>query len=840
MPTVPLIRIFLSSPGDVNQERKIVLDEIDLLPDLPMFRDKVMIRTIAWDKPGAGTVMRATLTPQEAINKGLPKPADCDIVIVMFWSRMGTPFQMDGEQFMSGTHWELLNALSSDTTETVIYRRTEKKLFDIDDIENQDQYRKVRDFFQSDIFYDASGTIKRGVNQYETFEEFRRNFAINLQELILEQLAKHDGDTIESDEATPADDEYTTTATTRIWDGSPFPGLRAFRESDAPIFFGRGHETDSLIAQLDNSRFVAVVGASGSGKSSLVHAGVIPNLRKNAILGSKDWHIVTLKPDESPFVNLAEALLQLPLDLRLADLLKSPQDIVSRIEEQLTDQPDWVQVLIFIDQFEELFTLTDNDTAKQFAQLLANIADSKRVRAVVTLRHDFFNIVVENQSLAELLRADAVFSLSTPKRDALRQMIERPAERAGLTLEAGLIERILDDTGDEPGNLALMAYALDELYNLDNDKNFTLTKYESLGGVQGAIGIRAENQWEALDLDETVLHRVFQKLIEVDERGTATRQRAIFDNFNETETIFINVFVSARLLTTDAVGTTPTTAHTVGTMPVLSANHQPTTQATIEVAHEAILRQWERLANWIEETQDDHRTMSRMKREAMIWHERGKPDHLRPNAETLQEFMSACENLKATIDDAILQDFTEPEQERLYRELEDINTTHQRRYDIGERLARIGDYRDGIGVKDGLPDLVWLQVAQGGEIEIEGHKFTVDSFFIAKYLTTYEQFQTFLDSDWDNPRWWEGFPDMYQPQQVNNVTNGNSNVPRDTVSWYQCMAFSRWMNEHFQGLELSFDDGESLIVGENAEIRIPTEQEWQWVAQNGAEGRAYP
>lgn len=199
-------------------------------------------------------------------------------------------------------------------------------------------------------------------------------------------------------------------------------------------------------------------------------------------------------------------------------------------------------------------------------------------------------------------------------------------------------------------------------------------------------------------------------------------------------------------------------------------------------------------------------------------------------------------------------EFTKSEQEHLYHELQDINTTHQRRFDIGKRLAEIGDYREGIGVKDGFPDIKWLPIigTDSQKVEFIGDRgkfgeFIVPDFFIAKYLTTNEQFQTFLDSDWDNPKWWQGFAEKFQnvivsrnPQKFREALNPDSNAPRDSVSWYQSVAFSRWMNEQLQGMELSFENGNSLIVGDKAEIRLPSEQEWQWVAQNGAEGRKYP
>src|SRR5262245_16190984 len=114
MPTsVPFYRVFLSSPGDVNEERRIVLEVLDRLPNRPAFREQVGFRVVAWDKPGADTPMLATMTPQAAIDAGLPKPSECDIVIVIFWSRMGTPFTFNGVDYLSGTHYELLDALGS-------------------------------------------------------------------------------------------------------------------------------------------------------------------------------------------------------------------------------------------------------------------------------------------------------------------------------------------------------------------------------------------------------------------------------------------------------------------------------------------------------------------------------------------------------------------------------------------------------------------------------------------------------------------------------------------------------------------------------------------------------
>ncbi len=848
MPTIPYIRVFISSPGDVSAERKIALDVIDYFPNRPAYREKVAFRVVAWDKPGAGTAMLGTLTPQEAINRGLPKPSECDIVIVIFWSRMGTPFtDTDGKEYQSGTHWEMLDALNSPGTETMIFRRMEKKLFESDDKAGQEQNEKVKAFFNSELFYREDGSIVRGVNQYNTPDEFRRDFEIFFEELVVRLLKRYEeGETAPPPTSDIAQEhsENITTFEAERWEGSPFPGLRAFTEDDAPIFFGRGRETDALVQQLENSRFVAVVGASGSGKSSLVGAGLFPRLKANAIEGSADWLYARFTPGNDPFEALVTALMDAIPALAVDDpferdekveerakrLQDKPERLTGIIEQALKDSDSHIQLLLFIDQFEELFT-GDANYATAFAALLAGAAKSDRVHIIVTMRHDFYHKAVEVPDLAELLRADAVFSLAIPRRDALRLMIERPAERAGLEIEAGLVERILDDTGDQSGNLALMAYALDELYKLSGDGHITRTDYDTLGGVQGAIGTRAEQVYAALPGDdeekEAWMQRVFHKLVSVDERGTATRRRVPMHDLREEDWDWIQAFVEARLLTTDATGEA----------------------ATLEVAHEALFRSWERLSEWIAEVQEDLILLRQMRTAAAEWEARRRPEFLLWPQERLALVYAMMERLHPELNE-VEREFTEPEQERLYRELEIISTTHERRRDIGDRLAVIGDTRPGVGLKwlpspseaigrgaggEGLmalPEIEWLWVEPGGEIEIASKKFAVEPFYIAKYLVTYAQYQVFAESDYDNPRWWDGFPDKYRPQELKGARSKMANAPRDRISWYQSVAFARWLDAQLRDA--------NRLPDTSLQVRLPTEWEWQWAAQNGSQEWKYP
>jgi formylglycine-generating enzyme required for sulfatase activity/energy-coupling factor transporter ATP-binding protein EcfA2 len=838
---IPYLRVFLSSPGDVNEERKIAIEVIESLPYRPALRDKVAFRVIAWDRVGGDTPMLASISPQEAINRGLPKPSECDITVSIFWSRMGTPFtdETDGQDYLSGTHWELLDALKNPDCETLIYRRNEKVLFEASDTKGQDQYRRVEAFFASDLFY-KDGRILRGVNKYSAPEDFRLRFANHMEEVTLKILANLDKKKVTPEPPLPVSPNITVIEK-RDWPlgKSPFPGLRAFTADDSEIFFGRGTEIDKLVRQVESSRFVAVVGASGSGKSSLVAAGLIPRLAANAISsetrGSKDWRFGRMTPGEHPFDGLYDALSGIfpqfkpnPFEARhikqnfISDLREAPETLLDICMAGLEGAPAWAEVLLFVDQFEELFTLASPEDAHIFARMLASIAASERVRVVVTLRHDFFNKAVENQALAELLRADAVFSLAIPRRDALRQMIERPADRASLSWEQGLVEQILDDVGDEPGNLALLAFALDELYQRSTDGQLTYAAYNQLGenggegGVQGAIGNRAEQTFMKLSGDETanaaLMGRVFHELVEVDERGTATRRRAALERFADEQYTLIDAFVKARLLVK--------------------------AQDTLEVAHEALFRSWPRLVDWINTTRDDLRSLRQVEREAADWHRGGRA--FLPSAERLQPVHAALARLNVSLD-PLTYDFVYP-QAMLLRELEDPNTDDQRRLRIGDDLALLGDPRPGMGVIDGVPDMLWLPV-EAGKLTIEKREFTVYPFFIAKYLVTYPQFQAFLEADdgFNDDRWWVGMLDKYKQQAMASQRTKTANSPRDSVSWYQTVAFGRWMTHRFNGLTLPHEaSGTVLRVGENAEIRLPLEWEWQWAAQGGAEARKYP
>ncbi|NJN82052.1 MAG: formylglycine-generating enzyme family protein [Caldilineaceae bacterium] len=195
----------------------------------------------------------------------------------------------------------------------------------------------------------------------------------------------------------------------------------------------------------------------------------------------------------------------------------------------------------------------------------------------------------------------------------------------------------------------------------------------------------------------------------------------------------------------------------------------------------------------------------------------------------------------------------------LQQRLDNENLTHAQRLHIGQRLADFGDPRPGTGVSNGLPDILWLPVAPGGEVliqriwraetpdeetrVIQTETVDVDPFHIGQFLVTQRQFQAFVDAKdgFEQLDWWRGMPPAAQRQPLSASRAQLSNEPRDSISWWQAVAFARWLDHRLTGLELAHPGGAGRVrVGDDVQVRLPTEWEWQWAAQNGEEARTFP
>jgi hypothetical protein len=318
----------------------------------------------------------------------------------------------------------------------------------------------------------------------------------------------------------------------------PYRGLFAFREEDAPFFFGRDAFTKMLVEAVQQQSLVAVIGPSGSGKSSAVFAGLIPRLR----VGVKDLaplHIVSFRPGDRPFRNLAAKLVPL-LETRMSEtdqLLEinkqtkalrqgglSLRDVVTRILEKNSGD----RFLLVIDQFEELYTLCRDARERLLFldSLLEAVNYTPNFTLVLTLRADFLGQALSYRPFGDALQY-ADLKLSPMNREELQAVVEQPATMLGVTIESGLTERILDAVSAEPGNLPLLEFALNQLWAKQRDAQLTHAAYEEIGGVEAALSGYAEEAYGRLNEEEKErARRIFIQLVRPGEGTEDTRRLA--------------------------------------------------------------------------------------------------------------------------------------------------------------------------------------------------------------------------------------------------------------------------------------------------------------------------
>ena len=403
---------------------------------------------------------------------------------------------------------------------------------------------------------------------------------------------------------------------------NPYKGLRAFGEGDAQDFFGREALTTQLLVRLseggDLARFLGVIGPSGSGKSSLVGAGLVPALRRGGLPGSENWFIVQMLPGPHPLEELEAALLRIavnPPDSLLTQLREDKRGLLRAVRRCLPEDPN-VELVLVIDQFEEVFTLVQDEAVR--AHLLDSLTtavldERSRVRVIVTLRADFTDRPLSYVDFGELLRQrmEVVLPL-TP--DELEHAIVSPAERVGLQFEEGLVQAIVRDVSDQPGALPLLQYALTELFEQcvavetlqATSPQVTKAAYAAIGGVLGALGRRAEEVYQGLsETDQAAARQLFLRLVTLGEGTEDTRRRVLR---SELESISSQHSAIRNVL------------DTFGKHRLLTFDRDPLTHGpTVEVAHEALLREWPRLREWLNESRADVRLQRLLAEGAAQW-----------------------------------------------------------------------------------------------------------------------------------------------------------------------------------------------------------------------------
>jgi hypothetical protein len=378
----------------------------------------------------------------------------------------------------------------------------------------------------------------------------------------------------------------------------PYPGLTYFTPKNANFFFGRDHAIRALIASVEKRSFTAFVGASGTGKSSVVLAGLVPKLSEQGSWCSTYFRIGT----DDPFTALARALAPLLGDDEIVDRMMRVKKLAQALSDGHLSLSDVIgqcrianpgkRVLLIADQFEETFTLVPDEKLRNrfIDELIAAFPDpipgkAADVCLVLTMRADFYNAALRYRRLADRLQ-DHVENLGPMTRDELREAIVKPAEAVNVGFEPGLVDKILADVEKGPGTLPLMQFALLDCWLQLKSPIMTHAHYDAIGGVEGALARRAEIIFNAAtdggknQAAVAVFRRLFTRLITLGEDAEATRRTAGHNELGSEE------WKLAQKLAGEGNRLVVTTSTAAG-------------QETVEVVHEALIRNWPTLVDWI-------------------------------------------------------------------------------------------------------------------------------------------------------------------------------------------------------------------------------------------------
>ncbi|WP_430013223.1 S-layer homology domain-containing protein [Microcystis ichthyoblabe FBCC-A1114] len=368
----------------------------------------------------------------------------------------------------------------------------------------------------------------------------------------------------------------------------PYRGLFHFGPGDAEYFFGRKSFIKTLFQATQTRNFIPLLGASGSGKSSVVFAGLVPKLQQEG-----HWQFTHFRPGSDPFHALALALVplyttnlneteRLAQARQLANYLRDGDiplaDVVAQIQQNYPSE----RVLVIADQFEELYTLCPDETIRRnFLDKLTTFPFERvGMVLVLTMRADFLGNALSYRPFADVLQ-NTDLKLGPMNREELTEVIEKPAQKLGVTLEAGLVKRILDDVESEPGNLPLLEFALTELWQRRQGKELTHLAYTEIGEVQGALARHANEEYDKLsEAQRKEVRRIFIQLVRPGEGTEDTRRLATKAELGAVNWALVKQLADARL--------------------VVTSRSEEAQVETVEVVHEALIRNWGELRGWMD------------------------------------------------------------------------------------------------------------------------------------------------------------------------------------------------------------------------------------------------
>jgi len=703
------IKVFVSSPGDVQAERSIAerliraaAEELGVpvsvqYSNLLREQDRVESQTVSGESDSAELILcpyfweYQRFSPELGYQDQIPNTSDFDLVICILWSRLGTNlhprFRMpDGSEPRSGTEYEIAWATAQrlktpGIPALQVYRNRSQPNPPLDPPQKRDEFFRqwdlLKDFFDS-WEKDSRGQFIGAFNNYDNLEGFEGLFREHFRDFLLAQVS------VEQQRRW-----LERQGQTRRWKENPFRGLQAFDFEHAPVFAGRTSAIDgvltALIQQAGAGRpFVLVLGASGSGKSSLVRAGVLPLLIEPGVIeGIELWRRSIMRPamagaQHDMFDALAAGLLAAEALPELADLESkdpvidlaaelrgNPAGVADRVKDKLNQvsleyrsgresrlqelaasfqqqgreadaanarrqlakrETPRTRLVLILDQLEELFTSGfSDDQQAQFISAVSLLARSGRVFVLATLRNDFYARYQQFNDLVELTKPAGKYDLRQPTDDEIGNMIRTPAQIAGLRFESDpvtgqtLDEALRDGAAGIPESLPLLEHVLSLLYEKQlarGDHLLSWSAYRELGELRGALAKHAEAVFGTLQPEEQkAFPLVMRYLVTLGqgEEEVPNRRTVPYSDLINSEPVelnqrrgaqgFVDRFIESRLLVADT---------------------DPRGAVTVTVAHETVLREWQRVREWLAENREFLRMRDRLDSSLKLWLSRGK------------------------------------------------------------------------------------------------------------------------------------------------------------------------------------------------------------------------
>jgi len=628
-----VVRVFVSSPVDVAAERgRVQAVAAKLNRD---YENIVRFETVLWEEH--------FYKADRSFQPQIPEAVACDILVSIFWTRVGTELPAefarmpDGKPYPSGTAYELLTALEASKAKGVpdvyVFRKTADAVLPTADLERRRQAQAQLDAleaFWTEWFKSEQGQFKAAFQTFGTTDDFERQ-----AEMLLRQWLE----------------SHHLLGPRLKWPkekGSPFRGLAPFEAEHASVFFGRDRMIDEArrrlaVAAENATPFLLIVGASGSGKSSLARAGLIPRLTTPGVVPSVDvWRVAIMKPSEgqggavaSLAAALAEALPELaqgdfPTADALADNLRRGGAAAARPiagaltrmadalqRERRAEQPPRPALVLLVDQLEELFAqAVGDDERAAFAGAVKELLATSRVWCIATLRADLYELLLKQPELKALKEAGGSLDLGPPGAAELAEIVRAPATAAGLVFETSAEKGALDDRlladAHTADSLPLLQFTLRQLYErrveADDATLLTHTAYEALGGLQGAIAAEAEHAVGGLPRGAIeTLPRLLRQLAEPARHGAALTLRDVAQSefsADPAEAALVDALLAAR---------------------ILIAHQDAAGRPTLRLAHDAVFTSWPRAAAAAQASREFYRVRAEVEDAQRRWQEHGRP-----------------------------------------------------------------------------------------------------------------------------------------------------------------------------------------------------------------------